>query len=271
MTHLHEVLTTPAPAATLDLAALDLAAIEFRGLDGRPFLEILDSHAIELSERISDDRDGEEFVHAANEYLFEELGFAGNESNYYDPRNSCLNHVLVERTGIPISLAVVYIELARRLAKPVFGVGLPGHFIVKYDDGDYSAFIDVFNGGRILEPLECLAMARAVVGSAADGDARFMAPVSPRQIAVRMLNNLRAIYLDGRSYEKCVEVLNLLIDAGPGPQELLQRGILNVEIRRFREGMHDLERYLNLAPQAENRDDVEKQIGILRQWLAKLH
>lgn len=268
MTHLREILTNTRPNATLDIAALDLAAIEFRGLDGRPFLEILDSHAVELAERIGDDTDGEEFVQATNEYLFEDLGFEGNQSNYYDPRNSCLNHVLVERTGIPISLAVLYMELARRLAKPVYGIALPAHFIVKYDDGDYSAFIDVFNGGRILEPFECLEMARSVVGDTAES---YLEPVAPRQIAIRMLNNLRAIYLEGRSYEKCVDVLNMLIAAEPGPQELLQRGILNVEIRQFRAGMDDLERYLRLAPAAPNRGDVEKQITILRQWLAKLH
>ena len=268
MTHLREILTSPRPETTLDRAALDLAAIEFRGLDGRPFLEILDSHAVELAERISDDTDGEEFVQVAGEYLFDELGFAGNHANYYDARNSCLNHVLMERVGIPISLAVFYMEIARRLAKPVFGVALPAHFIAKYDDGDFSVFIDVFNGGRILDAAECLEMAQSVVGEVSES---YLAPVSPRQISIRMLNNLRAIYLQGRSYEKCVEVLNLLIAAEPGPQELLQRGILYVEIRRFRDGVDDLERYLELAPKAENRKDVEKQITILRQWLAKLH
>src|SRR5262245_59813142 len=114
----------------LDRAALLLARIEYTNLEIDPYLELLDSYATELSSKLRPGFSGLDYVLTANRYLFEELGFAGNAENYYDPRNSCLNDVLTSRLGIPITLSVVYMEVARRLNKPVFGIGLPGHFLV---------------------------------------------------------------------------------------------------------------------------------------------
>ncbi|MGH9719560.1 MAG: transglutaminase family protein, partial [Bryobacteraceae bacterium] len=123
----------------LDRAALLLATIEYPNLNIDGFLSLLDSHASELHRRL-DGVEGLAFVHEANRYLFEELGFRGNTDDYYNPANSCLNDVLTARLGIPITLSVVYIEIARRLGRPVFGVGLPGHFVVRYDDGREAVY-----------------------------------------------------------------------------------------------------------------------------------
>jgi regulator of sirC expression with transglutaminase-like and TPR domain len=118
------------PGVALDTAALEMAFIEHPGLNPAVSLETLDRIASELATRLGSAMDGATFVRIANQYLFEELGFRGNDSEYYDPRNSCLDEVLARRMGIPITLAVVYIEVARRLGRPVFGIGLPGHFLV---------------------------------------------------------------------------------------------------------------------------------------------
>ena len=128
---------------------------------------------------------GREFVRVANDYLFGDLGFRGNEIDYNDPRNSCLNYVLDRRTGIPIALSVVYIEVARRLGRPVAGVGLPGHFIVQYDDGEFATYIDPFHSGQLLSQEDCRQLARDRTGS--DADATALAPVGTRYILVRML------------------------------------------------------------------------------------
>src|ERR1035438_3693133 len=148
MQPLLDLLTGRSEEPTLDRAALELARIEYPSLDIEPFIGILDSYAVELSERLAGRSGGSGYVEVANQYLFGELGFTGNAGNYYDPRNSCLNEVLTARTGIPIALAVVYLEIGRRLAQPVYGIGLPGHFLVQYRDADFAAFIDVFHGGR---------------------------------------------------------------------------------------------------------------------------
>src|SRR5260370_8835490 len=121
---------------------------------------------------------GAEFVASVNTFLFEEIGFRGNAQNYYDARNSCLNWVLDQRTGIPITLALVYIEIARRLRRPVFGIGLPGHFVVQFDDGKYSTYLDPFNGGKLLNEKDCRELARSAAPQVAF-DRRLLRPVRP--------------------------------------------------------------------------------------------
>jgi len=206
----------------LDEAALLLATIEFPGIEVEPFLQILDSYAAELAERL---HAGSDFVPAANQYLFRELGFAGNAADYYNPANSCLNEVLALRTGIPITLAVVYLEIARRLAKPVFGIGLPGHFVVQYDDGLYSTYIDPFHGGALLDAAACYELAGTGENPAA------LARVNNRQIVARMINNLRGIYFSRGAHRKTLRILNLLIEADPdSTEEYKQRGIAHLQM-----------------------------------------
>jgi Uncharacterized conserved protein len=148
----------------LDVAALQLATIEYPEISVEPFLVLLDSYATELGERIPAGADGSEFIELMNEYLVDELGFEGNSQDYYSPANSCLNEVLTKRTGIPITLSILYMEIARRLNRTMHGVGLPGHFLVKYEDKDFSVFIDAFNGGQLLFNTECFDLARKVTG-----------------------------------------------------------------------------------------------------------
>ncbi len=271
MQSLLEALKSDTSQARLDVPALELATIEFPSIVVPHFVEILDSHAVELSERISDDMDGQEFVEIANDYFFEELGFTGNDDDYYNAHNSCLNEVLVQRTGIPISLSIVYLEIARRLAKPVYGVGLPGHFMVKYDDGAYETYIDVFHGGRLMTASECLELAADTAGAEVASNAQILEPVGSRQILIRMLNNLRLIYFRTKEHYKTAEVLNLLIEASPdSADEHLQRAVVSGQLRRFRAAVRDFEEYLRLAPGTPNRPEIERQIELIQKYLAQL-
>ena len=137
-------------SVTLDVAALELASIEFPGLDMEASFFRLNNLAEQIQSQLVANATGLDFISTCNELMFDVLQFRGNEEDYYDPRNSCLNSVLMRRLGIPISLSVVYIEIARRLNRPVYGIGLPGHFIVVYQDIDSRFFIDPFHRGRIL-------------------------------------------------------------------------------------------------------------------------
>jgi regulator of sirC expression with transglutaminase-like and TPR domain len=247
----------------LDEAALLLATIEFPGLAVEPFLRILDSYAAELAGRL---RAGADFVPAANHYFFHELGFAGNESDYYNPANSCLNEVLTSKTGIPITLSVVYLEIARRLAKPVFGIGLPGHFVVQYDDGLYSTYIDPFHNGALLDAAACYELAGTGANPAA------LARVNNRQIVARMINNLRGIYFSRGAHRKTLQILNLLLDAVPdSAEEVKQRGITHLQLEQTRAAKADFERYLELAPNAPDRAQVEQQLTALKRWLVGMN
>lgn len=256
----------------LDRAALELATIEFPELDADAFVAVLDSHAVELGERLSGVHDGPAFVTQTNRYLFEELGFHGNTSDYYDPLNSCLNHVLSARTGIPITLSVVYIEIARRLEKPVQGIGLPGHFIVRYDDGAYSTFLDPFHDGRRLEPEECFALAREASQMEIEPNPKWLAPVSKRNILLRMLRNLGAAYTSRGFTAKAIDVLGLLIRANPdSAEEYRKRGILEVQAGRLAAAKSDLARYLELAPTPEDRERARQDVQKLQHWMASMN
>jgi regulator of sirC expression with transglutaminase-like and TPR domain len=201
MEALRELLTTGSPSVTLDVAALDLARIEHPGLDPAPWLRELDHLAFQIAERAGALDDAPRFLRIANGYLFDELGFHGNETDYYNPRNSCLNDVIASRTGLPIALSVVYIEVARRLAKPVFGIGAPGHFLVEFSDGRRRVFIDPFHRGRILTEEQSLAVSECP-------------RLDNRAIVLRMLRNLEGGYLRLNDFERAVEVAGLLALGG---------------------------------------------------------
>jgi regulator of sirC expression with transglutaminase-like and TPR domain len=256
----------------LDIAALQLARIEHPDLPVEPFIELLDSHANELAERVDGTVEADEFIDLMNDYLFEELGFRGNQEDYYNPANSCLNDVLTQRLGIPISLSVLYIEIARRLERPVYGIGLPGHFIVQYNDGEYVTFIDPYHGGRLLTEPECYGLAREVTGLDVVEDPALLSPVTKRHIVIRMLNNLRAVYFRKQEPRKAVEVLTLLIEADPSSaDEYKQRGVCRAQLKSYKGARLDLETYLKLAPNAADRKEIEEQIEKLKKYIAAMN
>ena len=256
----------------LDVAALQIAQIEYPEVNPAPFLEILDSYAREVGDRLTSRTNGEDFVATLNQYLFEELGFAGNDQEYYHPGNSCLNEVLTKRVGIPITLSVVYIEIARRLGREVHGIGIPGHFIVQYSARDYSVFVDCFHGGELLFERECLELAREATGRDFSDDKSILQPVPKRQILVRMLNNLRSIYFERKEHRKAIEVLNLLLEATPGAaDEHKQRAVCYLQLEMLRPAQADFEAYLRLAPDAPDREQIRGYLNRVEDILSEIN
>jgi regulator of sirC expression with transglutaminase-like and TPR domain len=143
-----------APGSDLAPAALAIARVEYPSLNSGPYIATLDRMGEEAAARMH--HMGGDSVRAFNEYLYDEQGFAGNRDHYDDPRNSFINEVLDRRTGIPISLAVVYLEVARRAGLQVDGVNFPGHFLLRARDATSSdarsdvLIIDPFHGGARL-------------------------------------------------------------------------------------------------------------------------
>jgi len=258
MRELTQLLRLHDDSITLDVAALQLATIEYPGVAMEPFLGLLDSHANELAERV-EGCSGEEFVACMNDYFFEELGFQGNRDAYYDPANSCLNEVLLQRRGIPISLSIVCMEVARRLDRPLYGVALPGHFILLYDDGEYCTFIDAFNRGQTLFESDCFELASQASGVAVPHDEALLQPATNHQIVVRMLNNLRSAYIMGEQPRKLLHVLDLLIQSDPrSAEDYRQRGLVRARLQMLAAARQDLEKYLELAPDSQDRVEVTR-------------
>jgi regulator of sirC expression with transglutaminase-like and TPR domain len=248
----------------LDRAALEIARIEYPDLDAGLAITQLDHHALAVAERARDLSDGRSFVQAANQYLFVEAGFRGNDEDYYNPENSCLNRVLETKRGIPITLSVIYMEIARRLSKQVSGVGLPGHFVIRYDDAEYSAVIDPYHGGALLDAAQCCRLAQ--VESLDHG---MLDPVDRRHIAMRMINNLRGIYFARHEPAKALQVLDLLIAAAPdSADEHKQRAVALLQQHRMREALGAFKRYLELSPEAPDRERIDEQIHNIAFWIA---
>ena len=257
---------------TLDIAALELASIEFPGLDQEAFLFRLDHLAEQIGSHVSAGTNGLDFIKAANELLFDVMQFRGNEEQYYDPRNSCLNSVLMRRLGIPISLSLVYMEVARRMARNVYGVGLPGHFIVAYEDSESRYWLDPFHGGRVLSFSDLCVLAKDAANVDLRSNPALLGAVTKRQMLVRMLSNLKAIYIRGEAFDKARQVLDLLIEAMPEyAEEYRHRGVVHLRQMNHRAAKTDFENFLRLQPDSPEREAVEKQLVLIERWKAGLN
>ena len=205
----------------------------------------------------------EETVRAFNEYLYDEQGFAGNRERYDDPRNSFLNEVLNRRTGIPISLAVIYLEVARRAGLPVDGVNFPGHFLLRAgssgdETGGEGVIIDPFHGGAQLSSYDCRQLLRQHVGDEAAFDSTLLLPATRHDIVVRMLVNLKRLYVRMRSFPQARFISTLLLDVDPSAiSELRDRGLLAYHLQDFAGALRDLEEYLRLAPKSSEHGEAD--------------
>lgn len=210
-----------------------------------------------------------------NRVLFAEAGFAGNTDAYYDPRNSYLNEVLARRTGIPITLALVYIEVARRAGVRLHGVGLPGHFLVGWAPpgadlatSDEALFIDAFDGGRIRTPTECAFFFHQLHGSRCPFVRQFLAPVTVRQFLARLLGNLKSVYLGQSDLVQALRTVDYLLLVQPqAAGELRLRGMLYYRLGAFVPALSDLRHYLQAQPDAPDAPQVRYHIELLHNLL----
>jgi regulator of sirC expression with transglutaminase-like and TPR domain len=244
-----------APGADLAPAALAIARIEYPSLEPGAYIGALDRLGAEAAERVRRARPAttREAIQALNEYLYDEERFTGNREKYDDPRNNFLNEVLDRRTGIPITLAVVYMEVARRAGVPVDGINFPGHFLLRAADieGDDRNFmiVDPFHGGAILSEVDCRELLRQHVGDEAAFDRELLTPATRHHIIVRMLVNLKRLYVRMRSFPQARLVSDLLLTVDPSAiSELRDRGLLAYHLHDFGAALRDLEEYLRLLP-----------------------
>jgi len=251
-------------------AALTIARTEYPDLDIEKYVAHVDSLARRVGGRIPDAGDAAQTIAALNHVLFEEEGFRGNRENYYDPRNSFLNDVLERKLGIPISLAVVYMEVARRVGFPLFGVGMPGHFLLKhYDVEGRQVLIDCFESGHILSDRDCQQRLDEIYSGQLPLQPDFLMAVSRRQILTRVLNNLKTVYLSTRSFKKALPLVDLVLVIYPrSPEDVKQRALLRYSLGLMRGAAEDLEQYLKMSPDASDADDIRQTALSIRRSLA---
>jgi regulator of sirC expression with transglutaminase-like and TPR domain len=256
----------------LGTAALTIAVSDYPNLDIDAYLSRIDVLATTAAGRLGSDADVYRSIATLNFVLFQEHGFCGNRDHYFDPKNSFLNEVLDRKTGIPISLSVLYIEVAKRIGLSLQGVGFPGHFLVKYIGDDGEIVVDPFNQGEILSQQSLETMLDRLYGGKIAFDPNLLVAIGKKQILRRMLNNLKIIYLKQNDLIKGLSIVDRLMILDPASgEDIRDRGLIYLQLECFKQALEDLESYLRLAPHAEDAKAIRKQVAALTRQVAQLH
>jgi regulator of sirC expression with transglutaminase-like and TPR domain len=259
-------------AIDLAEAALLIAQEEYPTLEAGPYLERLDQWGASVRERLPAQPGPTESADALRTVLFDEKGLRGNADDYYDPRNSFLNEVLDRRTGIPITLSAVYMEVGRRAGVLVEGLALPGHFIVRVGGAARGVLLDPFFGGASLSEEQCQERLDRVFGKKARLDAGMLAACDTKTILARMLRNLKLIYSKRDDHLRAVRTCDRLLDLDAwAPLERRDRGLMYAALGCYGRAADDLEIYTRLLPQAEDAAELAARAATLRQQAARLN
>jgi regulator of sirC expression with transglutaminase-like and TPR domain len=264
-----ELAALPDDAIDVALGAFLIAA------EGRPEVDVaaglaaLDALASDARPRLAGATSLRARVEALNRFLFAERGFRGNRAHYDEPENSFLDCVVARRTGIPITLAIVYVEVGRRLGLPLAGVGFPGHFLAK-TTGPEEIVIDAFFG-RVLEHADCADLLRAQAGAGARFDPRLLRAATPREVLARMLGNLKQLWLRSEAWLPALGAIERILLLYPdSPAELRDRGLVWQRLECFGAALRDLERFLALAPEDPTAPAVREALPPLRGRVARI-
>lgn len=249
--------------------ALSLAQDAYPDLDLQGVLAEIDGLVERLKKRLPKDAGHAQKLSLLNRFFFRELGFAANLNDFSDPDNSYLNVVLRRRRGIPISLAVLYLEMAQQIQLPVAGISFPGHFMLRATVPGGEVIMDPTTGdslgeGRLMEMLEPYVVRRGeAVGSTLRA---LLAPATGREIVARMLRNLKIIYLQTERWQRLLGVQQRLVILLPhNIEERRDRGLAFARLDYFRPAIEDLQGYLEERPDAEDATVIESQLVDLRQ------
>ena len=246
-------------------AALAIAREEYPQLDEERYLRMLDEFAAQVMRGLPSGALLERRVGRLNTVLFHELGFAGNQADYYDPRNSFFNEVIERRTGIPLTLSLLYMEVGKRCGLSVDGVSFPGHFLCKVALDDGELIVDAFHRGQLLGLAELKRRFASAAGDAARFELRLLRAARPKEILARMLQNLRSIYLERGDLPRTLSAVDRQLVLQPDdPRVLRDRARLCEQLGGSEAAAADLERVLRLQPGASDAATLRARVDRLR-------
>lgn len=264
----------------LGRACLLIAEDAYPGLDIERYLGDIERLTLRLRGRLPQSCGAEERVVALNQFLYGDLGYWGNTDDYYDPRNCYLNEVLDRKTGIPITLSILYMDLGRRIGLPLEGVSFPGHFLVRLRLRTGFLVLDPFTGGAPQSEDELRERLQRVIPEGATGDVpladlpleQFLEPASHRQILARLLRNLKGVYRDANQPDRVLEVLNRMLLVAPDAHgELRDRGLVYQRLECWRPALEDLQSYVAREPEAPDADAMRAKVVELSARCARLN
>jgi regulator of sirC expression with transglutaminase-like and TPR domain len=252
-------------------AALVIARTQYPNLEIEEYAGRVETLARRVAAQVSDSE--QHTLGSLNRVLFEEAQLRGNREDYYDPRNSFLNDVLDRGLGIPITLSILYMEVARRVGFPLSGVGMPGHFLLKhYDHDGEETLIDCFNRGDILSRQDCQQRLNEIYEGEINMRPEFLCPLSRRQILTRVLNNLKTVYLSTRNFRRALTISDLVLVIYPqSGEDLKQRAFLRYSMGMQRIAAEDLEEYLKISPNASDAEEIQQMCKSVRRMMALLN
>jgi len=253
-------------------SVLVIARTEYPALDIEEYasrIERMSRRAAALAAGVS----GPGIRAALNHVMFEEANLRGNREDYYDPRNSFLNDVLDRGLGIPITLSIIYMEVAKRVGFLLSGVGMPGHFLLKhYGDDGQEILIDCFNRGDILSRQDCQSRLDEIYSGEMAMRPEFLHPISRRQILTRMLNNLKTVYLSTRNFRKALPIADLILVIHPrSAEDVKQRALLRYSMGMQALAAEDLDEYLKISPTASDGEEVRQMSLSIRRMMALMN
>ena len=258
------------PATDIRLAEgallIALEAYPEMNIDSR--LRLLDGMAKSVSGSLGMELEPRRIVSRLNACLFKDHGLRGNRKDYYDPRNSFLNEVLDRKVGIPITLSIIYIDVGRSIGLPVSGVGLPGHFIVRYGARPEPFYVDPFHTGKLLSAKDCAERVKEIYGRDMPWQDSFLDAVDDLHILSRVLNNLKVIYVRKGAHELALGAVERLVLLHPGvPSEIRDRGLLRAQLGHLQTALDDLNAYLEACPEAPDADAMRRHVEALQRGL----
>ena len=270
-----QMVSGPDEAINLAEAALLIASEEYPGLDIAAYLARLDEMAATLRRRLRADISPADTIVALNRFLFDEHGFSGNAADYYDPRHSFLNEVLDRKRGIPLTLALVYMEIGRRIGLPVHGISFPAHFLVKCQLREGMVVLDPYAKGISLSFDEIRRRIKSLRNDAEPPRsviAGMLATASNKDILVRMLRNLKGIYSHHQQWLKALAATDRIISVMPAlAEEYRDRGMIYLNLECFRAALFDLQAYIKMLPVAADADSVRQKVVELQRVASRLN
>ena len=271
--------------SSIDLgrAALLIAAEEYPEMDLDAYMRTLEELALQVHQHL--ERTGEptdwtpttpsecfDVLRALNSVLFEQEHFRGNRLDYYNPQNSFLNRVLERRLGIPLTLSLLYMEVGKRLGLTMEGVGMPFHFIVRCSCQGIITYVDPYEKGKFLSEQDCRKRLAQIFKEQKDFDPQWLEPLGARQILVRLLTNLKHIYLHQNDFQRALTACDRILLIEPvQPVELRDRGVIHFQLHYYARALRDLNAYLDREPEADDKKEVQQQIKVIRQMLAMMN
>lgn len=261
----------PVDQIQLAEAALYIASDEYPKINIPAYLELLKEWSSLLKKECTK-KSRTSRLDVLNDLLFQRMQFTGNIDNYYDPKNSFLNDVIDSRKGIPISLSVIYLELAWSLGLDATGIGFPGHFLVRVNHQGKSMYVDAFYKGRVMTAEDCVEFWKDISEGEMEFQESFLSSMNKHQILIRMLRNLKGIYLEQKNYKKLIRVMDKLVVLNPHvAEEVRDRGIIYYQIQAYRLALEDFQGYLSAAPEAEDASVIHQYVEVLREYSAHLN